>query len=140
MFWEKRLEGLKACDSDGSELESLDPPRGVEPVGPHVANDTVLQSVATALHVNGQPITGQTGNRVNLDTNPGVYVNPDQPLIQVTQSLDMNIILKISNLIQYHCVIFLQALSVQEDDIRSQEEKVMEARKKLEEAIRSFDE
>jgi methyl-CpG-binding domain protein 2 len=85
VFWEKRLERLKACDEDGEELESLELPRGVEAVGPHLAPDTVLQSVATALHLNGQPITGQTGNRLNLETNPGVYLNPEQPLIQVTE-------------------------------------------------------
>jgi len=112
VFWEKRLEGLKACDADGEELESLELPKGVEAMGPHVANDTVLQSVATALHLNGQPITGQTANRTNLDSNPGVFVNPEQPLIQ--------------------------ALAVAEDDIRGQEERVMSARKKLEEAIKSY--
>jgi len=112
VFWEKRLEGLKACDADGEEIESLTLPKGVEPMGPHLTTDTVLQSVATALHVNGQPITGQTSNRVNLDNNPGVYVNPEQPLIQ--------------------------AIAVAEEDIRSQEERVLVARKRLEEAIRSL--
>jgi len=112
VFWEKRLEGLKACDSDGEELESLTLPRGVQPVGPHIKADTVLQSVATALHVNGQPITGQTSSRTNLDTNPGVYLNPDQPLIQ--------------------------ALAIAEEDIRFQEEKVAAARKQVEEALKTW--
>jgi len=55
-------------------------------VGPHLTPDTVLQSVATALLVAGAPITGQTANKTHLETNPGVYLNPDQPLIQVNGS------------------------------------------------------
>lgn len=94
-------------------LDHLDLPKGVEPVGPNIRPDTVLQSVATALHCNGQPITGQTMPRPNLETNPGVYINPDQPLIQ--------------------------AVNVREDDIRSQEERVFIARKKLEEALKCYE-
>jgi len=112
LFWEKRLEGLKACDPSGIELEALDLPSGVHGVGPRIAPDTVLQSVATALHLTSLPILGQTGNQANLEKNPGVFLNPDQPLIQ--------------------------AVSVQEGDIRTQEERVAEARKKLQEALRAY--
>lgn len=58
-------------------------PRGLKPVGPHVTDETILQSVATALHVSTQPVTGQTGSRSALDRNPGVFLNPEQPLVQV---------------------------------------------------------
>ncbi|CAB3386568.1 Hypothetical predicted protein [Cloeon dipterum] len=84
LFWEKRLEGLKACDIDGNEFCSMELPRGLKPVGPYVADDTILQSVATALHVSMQPITGQIGSRSALERNPGVFLNPEQPLVQVT--------------------------------------------------------
>ncbi|ODM99423.1 Methyl-CpG-binding domain protein 2 [Orchesella cincta] len=113
LFWEKRLEGLRACDPSGIALDALELPKGVEPVGPNIHTDTVLQSVATALHVNGQPITGQTMPRPNLETNPGVFINPDQPLIQ--------------------------AVNVRDDDIRTQEERVLVARKKLEDALKAYD-
>jgi len=58
-------------------------PRGLKPVGPYVADETILQSVATALHVSVQPITGQIGSRSALERNPGVFLNPEQPLVQV---------------------------------------------------------
>jgi len=83
LFWEKRLEGLRPCDPSGAELENLSLPKGVEGVGPNVGADTVLQSVATALHATNQPITGQTSSKDSLKSNPGVYINPEQPLIQV---------------------------------------------------------
>lgn len=104
---------MRSCDTSGAPLDNLELPRGVEPVGPNIHVDTVLQSVATALHVNGQPITGQTMPRPNLDTNPGVYINPDQPLIQ--------------------------AVSIRDEDISRQEERVLAARRKLEEALKAYE-
>jgi methyl-CpG-binding domain protein 2 len=112
LLWEKRLEGLRACDPSGEELVALDLPQGVSAVGPRITADTVLQSVATALHVTSQPVVGQTGSKVYLENNPGVFLNPEQPLIH--------------------------AVAVNEDDIRVQEDRVLGARKKLEEALRTF--
>ncbi|KAJ9580391.1 hypothetical protein L9F63_003945 [Diploptera punctata] len=85
-------------------------PRALRAVGPHVGEETLLQSVATALHVSTQPITGQTGSRSALEKNPGVFLNPDQPLVQ--------------------------AVSVVDEDIKRQEERVAVARKKLQDALR----
>uniref|UniRef100_A0A1B6BY16 MBD domain-containing protein n=1 Tax=Clastoptera arizonana TaxID=38151 RepID=A0A1B6BY16_9HEMI len=109
LFWEKRLEGLRACDTDGHELRAMELPKGLKAVGPHVTEETLLQSVATALHVSNQPITGQTGSKSSLDKNPGVFINPEQPLVQ--------------------------ALAVGDEDIKRQEDRVSNARKKLQEAI-----
>lgn len=74
---------MRACDISGSEFDSMDIPKLLKPVGPHVKDETMLQSVATALHVSTQPVTGQTGSKTALDKNPGVFLNPDQPLVQV---------------------------------------------------------
>lgn len=52
-------------------------------VGPDLSEETLLRSIATALHVSGQPIVGQTNSRIALDKNPSVYINPEQPLVQV---------------------------------------------------------
>ncbi|XP_014677086.1 PREDICTED: methyl-CpG-binding domain protein 2-like isoform X2 [Priapulus caudatus] len=112
VFWEKRLQGLHASDINGNALESLNLPHNFKSVGPHVESDTLLQSIATSLHTSGQPITGQTGSKSSLDKNPGVYLNPDQPL--------------------------MQALMVSEEDIKRQETKVLEARKRLEKALQVF--
>ncbi|XP_047003727.1 methyl-CpG-binding domain protein 2 isoform X4 [Schistocerca americana] len=110
LFWEKRLEGLRACDLDGTEFDAMELPRALRPVGPHVGDETLLQSVATALHVSAQPVTGQTGSRTVLDKNPGVFLNPEQPLVQ--------------------------AVTIADEDIKRQEERVASARKKLQEALK----
>jgi methyl-CpG-binding domain protein 2 len=112
LFWEKRLQDLRACDMDEEEFRPVELPSNLKPVGPNVHDDTLLQSVATALHVSNQPITGQMGNRLALEKNPGVYINPDQPLVQ--------------------------AVVVTEEDIRSQEDKVQSARRRLEQVLQSI--
>jgi methyl-CpG-binding domain protein 2 len=100
---------MNACDSDGSELTLIDLPKQLKPVGPNVRDQTLFQSVATALHSSLHPVTGQTASKTALSTNPGVFVNPDQPLL-------------------YSCTI-------SDEDIRKQEERVNGIRKKLQEAL-----
>lgn len=100
---------MNACDSDGTEFPLIDLPKQLKPCGPNVKEQTLLQSVATALHTSMHPITGQTCNKTALSTNPGVFVNPEQPL--------------------------LYACSITEEDIRKQEERVNGIRKKLQEAL-----
>nr|CAD7398108.1 unnamed protein product [Timema cristinae] len=91
LFWEKRLEGLRACDVDGKEFDAMELPRALRAVGPHVGEDTLLQSIATALHMSAQPVYG-------TDRFP--------------------------------------AVSVADDDIKRQEDRVAIARKKLQEALK----
>ncbi|GJQ83328.1 putative DNA- binding protein [Trypoxylus dichotomus] len=112
LIWEKRLEGLRACDLDGTEFEAMELPKGLKPVGPHVTEETIIQSVATALHVSTQPVTGQMGSKTSLEKNPGVFLDPKQPLVQ--------------------------AVNIAEDDIKRQEDRVSIARKKLEEALKTI--
>lgn len=100
---------MNACDSDGTEFPQIDLPKQLKPCGPNVKEQTLLQSVATALHTSMHPITGQTCNKTALTTNPGVFVNPEQPL--------------------------LYACSITEEDIRKQEDRVNGLRKKLQEAL-----
>lgn len=109
LIWEKRLEGLRACDIDGFEFEAMELPKGLKPVGPNVNEDTIIQSVATALHVSSQPVTGQTGTKTLLEKNPGVFLDPKQPLVH--------------------------AVSVTDDDIKKQEERVALVRRKLQIAL-----
>lgn len=93
---------------DGSEFSSIELPRSLKPIGPHVNNATLLQSVATALHVTSEPITGQTASKSVLSANIGAYLNPIQPL--------------------------MHSVNISEDDIRRQEDRVNKARQKLQEA------
>lgn len=111
LMWEKRLEGLRACDLDGAEFEGMELPKSLKPVGPNVTEETIIQSVATALHVSTVPVTGQTGAKADLSKNPGVYLDPKQPLVQ--------------------------AVNISEEDIKKQEERVAAARRKLQDALKA---
>lgn len=102
---------MRACDYDGVEFSSVSLPKSLRPVGPCVDDDTLLQSVATALHVTaGSPVVGQTASRQMLNANPAVFLNPEQPL--------------------------MHAVDVSDDDIRKQEDRVGNARKKLQEFLK----
>lgn len=102
---------MHACDTDGTEFGQIELPRSLKPVGPNINNSTLLQSVATALHVaSAQPITGQTAPKQALAGNSGVYLNPEQPL--------------------------MYSVNIAEDDIRRQEDRVNNARKRLQEALK----
>ena len=111
LFWEKRLEHLRACDIDGTEFGPVELPKGLKPVGPNVDEGTLLQSVATALHLTAQAVTGQTASRTSLQANSSVFLNPEQPL--------------------------MHSININEDDIRRQEERVLLARRKLQDFLKA---
>ncbi|XP_045450302.1 methyl-CpG-binding domain protein 3 [Melitaea cinxia] len=108
LFWEKRLEGLTACDANGV-IGTTSLPKYIKPLGPYTSDATTIQSLATALHVSSQPITGQSGSKQTIMENPGVFLNPDQPLIA--------------------------AVTITKEDLRRQEERVKRARLRLQEAL-----
>lgn len=109
LFWEKRLERLEASNVEHEELHNFELPLNMRAVGPHMSKDTLLRSIATALHVHTQPITGQMSAKDNLEKDPAVYLNPEQPLI--------------------HTMI------ISDEDIKRQELKVQSVRQKLEKAL-----
>jgi len=55
--------------------------RGIAPE--LVRHENLLHSIAAALHLSTQPITGQTATPAQLQRNPAVSVNVEQPLMQV---------------------------------------------------------
>lgn len=110
LFWEKRLERLRACHSSGEEVDEIVLPKGLKPLGPNIQEQTVVQSLATALHLLNSPVTGQTANKSEFQKNATAYITADQPL--------------------------MQSVMISEDDIRRQEERVSLARKKLQEALK----
>lgn len=96
---------------DGNEFGPIELPRGLKPVGPNINNSTLLQSVTTALHLNNAiAITGQTASKSSLSSNAAVFLNPEQPL--------------------------MHAVTITDDDIRRQEDRVTNARKKLQDALK----
>ncbi|KAH8418542.1 hypothetical protein KR009_012160 [Drosophila setifemur] len=111
LFWEKRLERLRACHDNGEELDDISLPKTIRTVGPNVNEQTVLQSVATALHMLNAGVHGQSSTKAELTKNAMAFMNPEQPLM--------------------HAVI------ISEDDIRKQEDKVSVARRKLQDALKT---
>lgn len=109
VFWEKRLEGLCACDKNKKVIETFELPSKIKAVGLQLGDETILRSIATALHINGHPITGQNKPKSLLDKSPGVYINPTQPLVL--------------------------GLHVTDEDIALQEKRVLDARERLREAL-----
>lgn len=51
------LQGLTACDANGV-IGTTSLPRYIKSLGPYTSDATTIQSLATALHVSSQPITG----------------------------------------------------------------------------------
>ena len=49
-----------------------------------VKQENLLHSIAAALHLSTQPITGQTATPAQLQRNAAVSVNVEQPLMQVS--------------------------------------------------------
>ncbi|XP_039967203.1 methyl-CpG-binding domain protein 2 isoform X1 [Bactrocera neohumeralis] len=111
MFWEKRLEGLRACHPSGEEFDDIVLPKSIRTIGPNVNEQTVLQSLATALHVLNVPVMGQASTKTEMNKNATAFLNPEQPL--------------------------MQAVLVSDDDIRRQEDRVNVARKKLQDALKA---
>ncbi|XP_051846813.1 methyl-CpG-binding domain protein 2-like [Antechinus flavipes] len=107
LFWEKRLQGLSASDVKGQIIKSMELPKGLQGVGPDDNDKTLLLGVASALHTSSAPVIGQISFAVGK--NPAVWLNTSQPL----------------------CKAFI----VTDEDIRKQEERVQQVRKKLEEAL-----
>ena len=52
--------------------------------GPDLSTENLLQSIAAALHLSSQPITGQSASKAALMKNPSVNINVEQPLIHVS--------------------------------------------------------
>ncbi|ESO05075.1 hypothetical protein HELRODRAFT_185546 [Helobdella robusta] len=110
IFWEKRLQGLLASDTTGEQMSSFQLPNSIQSLTPElVGTENLLHSIAAALHLGNQPITGQSMSSVLIQKNPCANINADQPLIQ-------NVV-------------------INDIDIQKQEARVLEARKRLQRAM-----
>ncbi|XP_003380586.1 putative methyl-CpG-binding domain protein 2 [Trichinella spiralis] len=125
LFALKRLDRLRACtflsplDCDEVRFEKILAPQKVLlsnclAIGPGITEETATLSLAAALQspTHGIPVTGQTGPKRSLDANPSVNINAEQPLIQT--------------------------VVISEQDVLNQEERVLNARRRLEDALKNF--
>jgi len=111
LFWELRFNNLKAIDSTILDLENINDEFELDNVAKFknftTSNDTVLRSVAASWFLNQNKIL--IGQDKEFSKNARIFIDRDQPLIPQT--------------------------SVKEDDIKQQEIKVIEMRKKLQLAL-----
>jgi len=123
LFWEKRLAGLGACDPDtGERRRQMLPPKGIQGAGgPGLTADQMLHSVVHALHQRSSgvasgagagAVTGQQQAKNAFDKNASVAINCEQPLVR--------------------------NLLISDDDVRRQEARVEDARRKLKMAMEAF--
>ncbi|KHN80387.1 Methyl-CpG-binding domain protein 2 [Toxocara canis] len=124
MFWAKALEGACAmvpvCNADRIMPEhnehiaqGLNLAGKMEPALAVLGPDASAASLCSALHgFCSSTVTGQTATKKQLDSNPSVNTNVEQP--------------------------FVQAVTVNEQDIQQQERRVLDMRKRLQEARKHF--
>lgn len=120
MFWCKRLENLRPMllrtyqTPDQAVAEPLLLPTKILPTGPNISDTSASASLAAFLQHPSldRDSTGQMYTKKILESNPGVFTEPSQPLIQ-------NIILT-------------------DQDVLAQERRVLDARRRLEEALKHF--
>lgn len=110
LFWEKRLANCFAVDPEtGEAFKPMTLPQGLQSAGvPGYQSAQLVQSLVNALSSKTSPITGQEQQSSSIEKNPCVAVNPLQPMIKT--------------------------YIVSDDDIRRQESRVRELRKRLENA------
>ncbi|VDD96051.1 unnamed protein product [Enterobius vermicularis] len=130
LFWAKALEGLQAMvpvrvydrlNADDNEYipQNLNLAGKMEPACNLLGNSASAATVCAAIHAHQavdailrNPITGQASTAKQFDTNPTISTNVDQPFVQV--------------------------LSVSDQDMQTQERRVLDLRKRLQEARKHF--
>lgn len=110
VFWERRIEGLKATTLPDDEVVEFRLPKAIRPIGPEITEETAIRSLAASLHLRPQQvITGQQASRTVIEKNPCAFINPHQPLVS--------------------------ALCITDEDLIKQENRVRSARKSLHEML-----
>lgn len=110
LFWEKRFQNIRPTDMDGQPFEHFKLPEQIKGVGLDMSPETVVISLATSLHLysNSRALFGQ---QKQFQKNPTIFVQRDQPLIE--------------------------HVTITDEHIRAQEEKVNELRRRIQQAMRS---
>lgn len=108
IFWEKRLQGQHASIND-ENYEKFNLPRNIKPLVPeHVNDDSVVRAIVTSLYDrnNSISVTGQSIPKQDINKNPAIFLDPYQPPTSY--------------------------ISVDDNDLKRQEERVLHYRRELE--------
>merc|ERR1712228_958094 len=114
LFWTKRLSALNPVNvTEGDFLNKrLALPVKLSSVGPGITDHMLLASISTHLHISKDSAVGQPSSKSLIDKNPAAYISPNQPL--------------------------MSKVTVSDEDITAQEERVKEARQKLAMAVKAL--
>lgn len=113
IFWEKRLQGQHASIND-ENYEKFFLPRNIKSMLPeHITDDSVVRAIVTSLHDRNSTITvtGQATTKQAINKNPAIYLDPFQPPTQL--------------------------ITVDDNDLKVQEDRVHHYRRELERIIKS---
>lgn len=112
IFWEKRLQGQSASIND-ENFERFNLPRNIKSMLPeHITDDSVVRAIVTSLYDRNNTIsvTGQASSRQDINKNPAIFLDPYQPPTQL--------------------------ISVDDNDLKRQEDRVHHYRRELERIIK----
>lgn len=112
IFWEKRLQGQHASIND-ENYEKFNLPRNIKSLLPdHVTDDSVVRAIVTSLYDRNNTITvtGQATSKQEINKNPAIFLDPYQPPTPY--------------------------ISVDDNDLKRQEERVQHYRRELERFVK----
>ncbi|UJR25932.1 hypothetical protein I4U23_007280 [Adineta vaga] len=110
LFWEKRFQNIRPTDIDGQPFEHFKLPEQIKGVNLDMSPETIIISLATSLHLYSSS-RALFGQNKQFQKNPTIYVQRDQPLIE--------------------------HVTITDEHIRAQEEKVNELRRRIQQSMRS---
>lgn len=110
LFWEKRFQNIRPTDIDGQPFETFKLPEPIKGVGLDMSPETVVISLATSLHLYSSS-RALFGQNKQFQKNPAINFQREQPLIE--------------------------HVTITDEHIRAQEEKVHELRRRIQQAMRN---
>ncbi|CAF1003333.1 unnamed protein product, partial [Adineta ricciae] len=110
LFWEKRFQNIRPTDTDGQPFEHFKLPEQIKGVNLDMSPETIVISLATSLHLYSSS-RALFGQNKQFPKNPVIHVQRDQPLIE--------------------------HVTITDEHIRAQEEKVNELRRRVQQTMRT---
>lgn len=112
IFWEKRLQGQRATVADEEFIRFYLPKKIYSVIPKHITDDSIVRTISTALYDRRQSllVAGQTVPAEEILKNPAIFIDPMQPPCN--------------------------HITVEDEDIRLQEQRILKYRKEIERIIK----